>query len=59
MSIDIVNRHNNESCTLRLNIYNDDGMITDIIEGPMRFIITYAMKHVSPDTKLELRKVRK
>lgn len=59
MKLQVVHRSNQTTCTLRLTIFDSDGSVADIIEGPMRHIITRAMKHVSPETKLELRKVRR
>ena len=58
MQIDVVNRYNNESCTARLSLFDEDGSVTDILEGPTRFIVTQVLKRLSPETKLELRKVR-
>lgn len=57
--IDVISRYNNENCTLRLTIRNDDNEVTDIYEGPMNFIVHEFMKRVSPETKYKLRKIRK
>lgn len=58
IELKVWNRYNDETCTLRMYIWKD-GEVTDIIEGPMRYIIERAMLHISPDTKLRLRKVKK
>lgn len=59
MEIQIINRYNGESATVRLTIFDDnDGSVTDILEGQTRFIVTQVLKRISPTTKLELRKVR-
>lgn len=59
LEIDVLNRYNSESCSLRLTVRDDDGSVSHIIEGPTRFVITRALKLVSPETKLALRKVHK
>lgn len=57
--VEVVNRHNNESCSLRLTCYNRKNEITDIIEGPTRIVINEMLMRVSPETKLGLRKIRR
>lgn len=55
----------NDGDRLRLTLYEqwngDDGKwsVRDIVEGPFRFVMNYAMKAFDPDTDLVIRKVHK
>lgn len=42
----------------RLTVRDGDGSVTDIIEGPDRFIVEQVLRRLDPGTKLALRKVR-